>query len=151
MVRKQAQRQNVFASIEETRCYHLGSWKATVKIKVDAMHRSVTLFIWSEHYSYNIVPCLLGMSEKFYQATSCSFVKQLLAKPRIYYWPNQIKSHLWNFLLLVHFQYLIERVKFSIHMKVLLHSTVFQLFTHSIVIHFLLLILLLHSLSCIST
>lgn len=67
----------------------------------------------------------------------------LLAKP------NQIPF--MKFPPLVHFQALIERDKFSIHIQVLLHSTVFQLFTHSIVIHLLLLILLLHSLSWIST
>lgn len=91
---------------------------------------------------------------KFYQATSCSFVKQLLAKPRIYYWPNQtksnqIKSHLCHFLLLV--KDLIEKDNSVFTYKLELHSTVFQLFTHCIVIHLLLLILLMHSLSYICT
>lgn len=38
--------------------------KATVKFRVDAEHMSVALFIWFEHYSYNIVPCFLSMLEK---------------------------------------------------------------------------------------
>lgn len=61
--------------------------------------------------SFHIFPA--HQRSTFCQATHSTFVKQLLTKPRIYYWPN--KSRLQNFLLLVNFQDLIERVKFNIH------------------------------------